>query len=188
MIRQILFVVIAFHLCSRIVAQNLVPNYSFEIYDTCPYAPNQVPFAAPWANPTSASPDYFNDCNTNGLGAGSNLVGGGGANSGFAYAGVDLYEPAFIIRDYIEVQLTAPLAPGVLYYVEFYVSLSDSSKYAVSNIGAYLSSNYVSSGSSNALLFSPQIFNPNSNIITDKVAWTKISGTFLAGGGSSIWL
>src|SRR6218665_488429 len=41
-------------------SQNLVPNPSFELSNSCPS--NNIFTAANWFNPNSASPDYFNPC------------------------------------------------------------------------------------------------------------------------------
>ena len=52
---------------NQIIAQsyNLVPNYSFENYTTCPTTSNQLSYASSWINPTQwGTPDYFNSCSS----------------------------------------------------------------------------------------------------------------------------
>src|SRR5438045_441883 len=46
---------------SHILAQNLVPNPGFEIFDTCVTNLNQISSAVGW-NSDRPSPDYFNAC------------------------------------------------------------------------------------------------------------------------------
>jgi hypothetical protein len=45
-------------------AQNLVPNGSFEQYDTCPTNVNgtSLQYANSWVNPNAGTPDYYNAC------------------------------------------------------------------------------------------------------------------------------
>ncbi len=87
------------------------------------------------------------------------------------------------LREYIQTVLIDTLKGGKKYNVEFYVSLSDSSQYACSNIGAYFSINQVTSGNDKNLPDTPQISNPLNNILSEKINWTKISGSFIASGG-----
>src|SRR5438105_278491 len=47
-------------------AQNLVPNYSFETYTSCPTGSSQIYLAVPWKGVTTNSSDYFNVCGTGG--------------------------------------------------------------------------------------------------------------------------
>ena len=44
------------------LAQNLVPNPSFEDMVQCPPGWTQIEFATGWINPNGYSPDYFNSC------------------------------------------------------------------------------------------------------------------------------
>jgi hypothetical protein len=47
------------------VAQNLVPNGSFEEYTICPDFSGYVQYATGWENLHTNSADYFNRCQTN---------------------------------------------------------------------------------------------------------------------------
>ena len=44
-------------------AQNLVPNPSFEVYDTCPYVMTNVSYLVDWQN-FGNTPDYYNSCDS----------------------------------------------------------------------------------------------------------------------------
>ncbi len=169
--------------------QNLVPNPSFEVYSYCPYGFNA--FAGNvlnWQLPNSASTDYFNSCDTflNSTSTPYNVAGFQFPHSGDGYGGIVLFTTQGSYREYIQCQLDSPLHTGINYCLEFYVSLADSAGFAVSNIGAHLSTNPISDSLTNdPLNYSPQIQNPNGNILNDKLNWVKISGCFLASGGES---
>src|SRR5665213_2039907 len=98
---------LSFGLGTRVVyAQNLVPNYSFEVYDTCPYHSNQIFFAPPWQGVTTNSTDYFNACSsvygvpTAGLGDWQY------ARTGNAYAGIIVINSfGANYREYLQVKL-----------------------------------------------------------------------------------
>jgi hypothetical protein len=79
------------------VPVNLVPNYSFEQQDTCPFGTNQIYFAVPWFQPNiiggntvaGSSTDYYNVCASTSsmVSVPSNITGFQFAKTGVAYAG-----------------------------------------------------------------------------------------------------
>jgi hypothetical protein len=163
---------------------NLVPNSGFEFYSSCPIGAGEINKAVPWSSPTIATPDYFNECNLDGVGVPLNDGGSQGANSGMAYAGIGCYvdySPNF--RDYIQVPLSDSLITNRKYLVSFYVSIADSSFYSVKTIGALLSNTAVSSTSSQVLPYSPQIENSITVNLNDTSLWYLISDTITALGG-----
>ncbi len=168
---------------------NLVPNPSFEDTVHCPNNAGQINYATFWINPTMASPDYMNICNTGMFGVPSNYAGTQNVHTGNAYALIATYgSVAFTsnsYREYIQVPLTSLLIQGEIYCVEFYVSLANGqyTEYAVNNIGAYFSPLAVSSTNYDPLPYVPQIVNPSSNPLTNIGVWTKVSGMFIAQGG-----
>ena len=183
-----IFLIILFR-CTLCFSQtNLVPNWSFEDTLHCPTGNTQIYNAPPWYKTTpQSSPDYFNACAntyTTGVSVGvpSNFPGYQFARTGQAYIGIDLYTKTFALREYVSVRLKDTLIPNKKYCVEFYVSLSDSSQYAISSIGCYFSKDSLTD--TNLILpYNPQVFNPSNNIISDKQSWTKISGTFISLNG-----
>src|SRR5207244_11893714 len=71
---------------------NLVPNPQFENKAYCPYFFGQVSDAAPWFNPTVATPDYLNTCSTFApVAVPNNLMGSQAAFSGNGYMGACAY-------------------------------------------------------------------------------------------------
>ncbi|MCW3084545.1 MAG: hypothetical protein JWP12_1911 [Bacteroidetes bacterium] len=183
----ILFFVFASVFCNA--QTNLVYNGDFEIYDTCPIGPSvpwdhQITHCLGWDTPTGATSDYLNVCNTGLVGVPSNGIGYEYARSGNGYCGflaMDL--SSGIWMEYIQSKLSQPMLSGHTYQVSFYVSLSDYSQYAVSNIGAYLSNTAISRTDTYPFsYYSPQIKNPAGSFITDTTGWVLISGDFKANG------
>ncbi|MBL0342137.1 MAG: hypothetical protein IPP71_15200 [Bacteroidetes bacterium] len=173
---------------------NLVPNPSFELYDTCPDNVGQIYRAIGWSSPTQTSPDYHNVC-TNGnpwnIGVPQNVHGYQFAKDGNGYAGIISYTVNGLgiaggFREYVQIQLTDSLIAGKEYSLGFYVSPGDSCKYTTNSIGAYFSHtkiDTIQSPPNVPLPFLPQIQNPQNNNLNDRSIWKKVTGTFIASGG-----
>lgn len=183
-----LFFIIIFLFCYRTWCAgqpNLVPNPGFEEITQCPSDLDQVNLAIPWVKPTSASSDYFNLCGSNIVSPIANCFGFQPPLSGNGFMG--LY--AFIgtnYREYIQVKLTEVLLPNIEYCIEYYVSLSDSSDYAINNLGCLFTNYPISNPTDPPFLIniSPQVVNnASTNPLINKEAWIKIEGSFVALGG-----
>lgn len=163
---------------------NLVPNYSFETFSSCPSNINQLSRAVPWYDPTNSGSDYYHQCSSSSnVGVPYNASGFQNARTGLGYAGFYPYTPSIFTRSYLQIQLIDSLKPGVSYCTHFFVSLADTVNYAIDAIGAYFSSTPVTCGPPNCLMsFTPQVSNSN-GIITDTMNWVEISGIFTAIGG-----
>ncbi len=162
--------------------QNLLVNGNFESYTNCPATQGQLNRTSPWYNPTSSSPDYFNECSSGSVDVPQNMWGSQTGRSGSGYTGVATYHFSANAREYITQQLNSPLVSGINYYLEFFVSLADTSSDATDGLGIYISQNAITGGGTN-LPYIPQIRQPDGVAITDKVGWTKISGFYSASGG-----
>jgi gliding motility-associated-like protein len=195
--KYLFFILLFFSLHQKIEGQvNLVPNSSFENYTTCPFDYGQLYYATPWFQPnyyfgtvtTACSSEIYNTCGSFGYVSvpSNNTSGHQIPRTGEGYAGFGLRNDGAITSiEYMEVSLLSSLLAGKTYCINFYVSLSDTSLYAVSNIGAFFSNDsllYNSPTYSNIPVI-PQIENPSTNIISDKDNWTLISGQFIATGG-----
>ena len=174
------------------LGQNLIPNPSFEIYDTCPSGISQafdyqIEHALGWYAPTWATSDYFNSC--------SPLIGGANVPNTtfgyqFAFDGQGFLGMILLIQDgetsyfeYVQAKLNSPLINGYTYKFSFNVNLMNGSDYAVEKIGAWFTLNAVSSNDGLPLFsVNPQIEN-TTGFITDTLGWTKIEGEFIADGG-----
>ncbi|MBI4929553.1 MAG: T9SS type A sorting domain-containing protein [Bacteroidetes bacterium] len=175
--------------------QNLVPNPSFEQFDTCPNNIAQLNHAIPWFNPSdnqniSGSSDYFNSCYNNypnfyNADVPSNFIGNQNAKTGVAYAGFYVYGSYFPnAKEYIEVKLNNSLQANKKYCIEFYVSLADSANFATDDVGVYFSIDTVKQDTIPFTVINniPQIVNPIGNFLSDKINWTLISGEYTALG------
>jgi len=158
--------------------QNLVPNPSFEEYNTCPIDAGET--ANYWTSPTLGTPDYFNTCAIGNFSVPNNMLGTQSAFTGNAYAGFGAYTP-YEYLEYLQVPLIQPLLAGHKYHVSFYISLVDKSRYAIKEIGALFSTMEINTGMGDPLLFVPHVEFSDS-IITDTVGWTNIQGSFIAHG------
>ncbi|MFB0924750.1 MAG: T9SS type A sorting domain-containing protein [Vicingaceae bacterium] len=164
-------------------AQNLVPNPSFEDTLSCPTGLGNFT-VVDWVNPTTASPDYFHSCNTGNIGVPLNGFGWQNARTGNGYVGGHTSDfGATDYREYVQCQLDSILKAGRMYEVSFYVSRTDSSKKACDNIGAYLSTTAITSGSNQNLSVTPQVVSQPNNHIVDDVNWVQIIDTITAIGG-----
>jgi hypothetical protein len=168
------------------LAQNLVPNPSFEDTVSCPYGSENLDDALDWINCSSA--DYFNVCaNPFDSGVPNNFGGYQMPASGNAYAGLITYatiSPNY--REYAACNLTSPLTIGIKYYVSFKVALAIENVYNPANcasdkIGAMFTTYFYDC---DTLVESPFISNNppvfTDSIITDTLNWTRITGSFVA--------
>ncbi len=173
---------------------NLVPNPSFEIYDTCPNNGGQIKFVASWTNPLyQTTPDYFNSCSPiqYHVSVPENYLGYEYAHTGNAFMDIVTYTHgpnplANDYREYLQVKLTDSLIGGVDYCIRFYVSAADSCRYISDNIGIYFSSIQVHDTCQPYpcnLHYIPQFQNLSTNHLNNRNGWTEVSGTYNATGG-----
>jgi hypothetical protein len=188
--KKLKYILVSFILCiiaHSSYAQNLVPNYSFEVHDTCPTSGGEIYYAPPWKDPTNATSDYFNSCSAPGnYGVPLNTVGSQNALDGSAYAGFTAYAaPPFPInlREYIQVKLIDTLISGNCYKLIFYVSVADNVLYGVNKLSAYFSDTAVSSCHACFLTNTAQINYSLATVIGNSTGWYKVEGVFLATGG-----
>jgi len=175
-------------LCGSLIinAQNLVPNPSFEIYDTCPNSTNQVYRATGW-NIDINSSDYYNSCATYysmvavpNTGSGYQCPANGNAYCGFtAYRKIQGQ-----YREYFGRAISNPLNIGQKYFISFKLSLAEGiSNCAINNLGIKFSN--VNYGDTTLLPVPIPVMDNTASfytnvIISDSLYWTTISGTYIA--------
>jgi gliding motility-associated-like protein len=189
------FILVCFFLFFGFVSKaqtNLVFNGDFEQYSSCPTGPSypaqnpnyEITKCLGWTTPTAATSDYLHVCGSSQVQIPNNNMGWQYAHSGNGYCGflaINLPDNWF---EYIRGQTTQPLIGGHQYQVSFYASMGDYSKYAVSRIGAYISSSPISRNDTYPFNnYSPQIKNPTGNYLNDTANWVLISGIYNAAGG-----
>jgi hypothetical protein len=167
---------------SFFIAQNLVNNPSFETYTACPTSSDQLKNAVGWTA-FRDSPDYFNSCNTAGLGIPSNVAGYQNAFSGSAYAGFVAYCSAGFAREVLGSQLTQTLTIGSTYFVNFKISLAEfdatTQQFIPCNkIGVRFST--VACNTINPISINNFAHVYTNMIISDTMSWSTVSGSFVA--------
>lgn len=141
-VRLLLAMAICSSLASIGLAQNLVPNPSFEEFFKCPGSYNYATdgkVAPGWFSPTTGTPDLYNQCSNGDAGVPNNWAGSSKAYSGKGYAGIYCYVKGKEYREYLQTQLLEPLRANVEYYIEYQFRLSSNSKYSIDRIGLLLS-------------------------------------------------
>lgn len=180
----------------RCEAQNLVPNPSFELVDTCPVFPavlNYNPESRPndWFS-FSGSPDYFNACE------GANAFGGVPQNiltfqhaqDGQAYSGMLAWLPQDH-REMIGAELIEPLIIGQTYYGSFWANAAYGGNGTVFAAGACNHMGMLLTMEPYYWTPTQPVFPPefglrnyaqikSDSVISDTVSWTLISGSFVA--------
>ncbi|NOG94459.1 MAG: gliding motility-associated C-terminal domain-containing protein [Bacteroidetes bacterium] len=197
-----MFIVIFFGVLQLHTQINLVPNASFEDTINCDNW-MKINYAKGWFQPQTphldpgGSSDLFHECSSM-LGVPSSIWGGYQyAKTGKSFSGIVLYvkpksfPEAYRYREYIENKLIMPLKKDVIYCIGFHINLSNSSVYAVSNIGIYLSNDSTLSSFPKyggqmpyyTLPYKPQLENDFGNIIKDTLDWVKLEWEYKAIGG-----
>lgn len=154
--------------------QNLIFNPSFEDTLQCPDSFDQINYSNGWSGFSS---EYFNSCNTN-L---TEVMGYQSAATGDGFAGLITFMDTSInyhYREFVQTSLTTPLVPGVKYYASMKASLAGTSIMASSNIGLLFSTYIIPTNLSAPNCNCSQIY--SSNVISDTLNWTIISGSFIA--------
>ena len=194
--------------------QNLVPNASFENFNTC--APGEGEFDTSginfpgiqnWVSPCLFAPQTFAPCLGNV--PATIFYDYHAAHTGTAFTAITICSeyPTEIgeyychlchnCRSYVQVQLIQPLKKDTQYCIEFFVENAALSSGTVSyfcsaKVGAYLSVNRprnYNGGALNTLLrgIQPQIENASTNYICDTSNWQSVHGIFKAQGGEQ-WI
>ncbi len=157
-----------------VLAQNLVPNPSFETISSYAAGSSLLSCADDWKNNTYLINPAMNsaDLQFNG----STFFTSINAYDGIRFAAMDceVSNP-----EYIQVKLTSPMIAGTTYCVSFYSSFYDRFTIAAPFMGAYFSASQLTVNPYNAgIAASVEQSGP-----TDPTVWTQISGTYVATGG-----
>lgn len=164
-------------------AQNFIPNADFVSYSVCPTSYSQTANCTDWYQPTGGTSDYFNACAAGtDVHVPTNFIGDQTSSSS-AYLGLVCYLRRHgsydDYREYIGTSF-APLTVGKKYDITVYTSLADSSKAAVNGLGIFFTTYRIQTAAYSIYPATPQIDFSNYGLITDKVNWVKLTGSFIA--------
>jgi OmpA-OmpF porin, OOP family len=146
------------------------------------------------SSPTELKADLFSKSGTGDIGVPSNIYGSEEPtteNGGNVYAGIVAYKPGKLAgeRSYITIQLMQGKEPvtlkkGLTYCIEYAVSLSESSKFACNNLGAYLSKDAPGNGEPGAIYMAgDHVMKAQLNkVYNGFFGWEKVCNTYTAKG------
>lgn len=193
LLHTVLFIVLIGY-CNRSSAQNHVPNWSFELIDSCPPG-HTVGYnnwvVQNWQRPPGSitTPDLFSTC-YNGttpiapyqdVSVPLNFMGFANPKTGNNYMGALLRYGTF--REYIQVQLNSPLVAGQKYLCGFNVQRADSSEFQIDKVGMHISDIAEWQTTNQAMSnLTPQIEN-TTGIMYDSLNWLNVEDIFIASGG-----
>jgi hypothetical protein len=168
---------------------NLILNPSFESTSGKLKKLKQINIAKEWDSPTTLKADLYSTEKELPVSAPVNQKGKEHPWDGDNYAGIYVYsynnkEP----RTYIQTELVSPLGKDLEYCVRFYTSLSDLSKYAVNNLGAYLSKDPLFSDKKEDIIFQKDnefkhvVRNVENKIYNARYNWEPVCAIYKASG------
>lgn len=171
-------------LTGLVSAQNLVPNPGFESPTSLPDTIGQLLRAEYWSNLNGgndwpfATPDYFHTNGSGGTKLPNTYFGDVSPMEGSGCVGFitsNLFQPNF--REYVSVQLTAPLTPGTPYTISFYLTNGSANHYGArgsDNIGLAFTMGSPSQTQREVVPLNPQA---EITTITHHTAWTQYTFT-----------
>jgi len=146
------------------------------------------------SSPTELKADLFSKSAIGDIGVPVNIYGSEEPtteNGGNVYAGIVAYKPGKLAgeRSYITIQLMQGKEPvtlkkGLTYCIEYAVSLSESSKFACNNLGAYLSKDAPGNGEPGAIYMAgDHVMKAQTNkVYNGFFGWEKVCNTYTAKG------
>ncbi len=166
---------------------NLVVNGSFEEVEGKLKRLGSIEMAKGWKSPTGVNADLFSETVAGSpVSAPRNQFGDQSALSGVNYAGVLWWSyQNKQARSYLITKFKTPMRKGQKYCVKYYASLSDLSKYATNEMGAYISKIQVAKKEPASLTYSPQVPVLRSKIYDDMYSWQGVCGVYDAQGEES---
>ena len=171
---------------------NLVNNYSFEEYMTCPedYTPQDKThkLVPGWSYPTIATPDYFNRCSPKNVGVPVNFAGESEPLTGDGYAGAILSGTEESYREYIQGSLIRPLEKGRQYCVRYSYKLASYSRFAVDQMSLYFSDTEIKNEININLTYTPQINNKAGLFLDNINEWEEVCTVYTAAGNERYFI
>ena len=164
---------------------SIILNGGFEQFDGKLKKQGEFELTQDWTSPTDTKADLFSKTvKSQYVQAPKNIYGTQDPSSGKNYAGALMYsynskQP----RSYLSTKLKREMIKGNLYCIKFYVSLADLSKFAINNIGIFLSNGKPDVNSANSII-NDKFITSNTNPVIDEMAgWQQVCRLYEAKGG-----
>lgn len=166
------------------LAQNLVPNPSFEETD-CDAETDEYFFPAlDWYNVTNSSPDYYSISLEPGECFASSPTGGQIPRTGTFMAGLWGSKTNSPTRDYIQSKLNTPLEEDSIYCIEMYILLGEFCPLAINRYGVQLSTDSLYDYSTFQLLTGGTLLSSSVDVfLSDAENWMQLNWEYQATGG-----
>ncbi len=184
-----LLFLVAFTFFQNSSAQNLVINPSFEDHFRCPnnFSTSSKDFAVPgWRSVSKGTPDYFHQCSWGDCDVPFNWAGESNAHSGFAYAGIYVWNrpnnKPRSYREYIQGELKEVLIKGKRYHIEFHFKLASYSVYTIDRIGLLLTDTALTRLDDQVISVAPTLSVVRGEPFT-KNGWDIAEAEYMAVGG-----
>lgn len=172
-------------LASSLIAQNLVPNGSFEETIRCPVMHDSTALKY-WFVPTKGTADFWNTCKRAGNPSKPlphPISGFQTAKSGNGIAGMATHNIILPdVREYIGVKLKNALEKDTTYVISFQVNLHDSSR-NTTKIGIAFSTIRQVHRNLDPMYLTPVLETSSSVGHIDTASWTQVDGLYKAKGG-----
>jgi len=188
----LVFLFIGFAGFYGLMAQNLVPNGSFEAITFCPggYCERPSEFCViDWKPVTLGTPDYFHACGSGGGDVPYNWAGISDAYSGEGYIGLFVWmEDAVNYREFAQCRLKSPLIRDSTYRVEFHYKLSSYSKFCADRLGALLTDTLFRWNNDRAPNIEPTFHALEDSVLTPRTgSWETGRWEYRAHGGEQFF-
>lgn len=170
------------------MAQNLVPNPSFEEQANCGMVSfSQIETAPPWYTPTTATPDVYDldtisPCGYNYDSSIEAIYGSIAPVSGTRVAGGIMYEPGDDAKDYIAVRLDTELTAGFLYTVSMRYRLAAPCQFAIDQLGVLFSPDSLSFGYWHTIDQAPSAIFSTGAPLANTTSWEILQSDYFANG------
>lgn len=168
--------------------ENLIDNPSFENAQNKKIRRvGDIEKANGWVSATGARADLYSaEAKEESVMTPDNIYGSEDPKTGINYAGIVAYSyREKENRTYLQTQLSSPMKKGMRYRVQFYISLSELSKYASNKTGAYFSKKPLGGTDRQPAIITDEthIEHPNQVIFNGMYGWDLICGEYVAKGG-----
>jgi hypothetical protein len=166
------------------LAQNLVPNPSFEITD-CDAETDEYFFPAmDWYNVTNSSPDYYSISLEPGVCFAGPPTGNQIPRTGSFMAGLWGSQIDSPTREYIQAKLISPLEADSVYCIEMHILLAEFCPLAINRFGVQLSTDSLYDYSTFQLLTGGTLFSSSVDVfLSDAENWIQLIWEYQATGG-----